>query len=152
MKSLLITLLLFFSSYANAGVYKWTDENGNVHYGDRPTTTSEKLNVREERAMSSSASGDSMDDIEETRDERRQRISDSMTEERQERDKNKAEKKREKAEKRKKCNNAKVRLKTYSRANNLYTLDKNGERQYVSSKSLDKEISRLKKNITKNCR
>ena len=152
MKTLLITLLLSFSCYANAGIYKWTDENGNVHYGDRPTTTSEKLNVREGKTIGSSASSDSLDDIEETREERRQRITDSMTEERLDREKKKSEKKKKKAEKRKKCNQAKDTLKRYNRANTLYTLDKKGERQYMSNTSRDQKISSLKKQIRKHCR
>lgn len=31
-------LLLFFSGIASAEVYKWTDENGRVHFGDRPSS------------------------------------------------------------------------------------------------------------------
>lgn len=29
-------LFLFMALPVNAGVYKWTDEQGNVHYGDKP--------------------------------------------------------------------------------------------------------------------
>ena len=43
--SLIILSALVFHSPANAEFYKWTDENGNVHYGDRPVTVKNKQSV-----------------------------------------------------------------------------------------------------------
>jgi len=145
MKTLLITLLLFFSALANAGIYKWTDENGNVHYGDKPTTSSEQLNVSVEAPSSPTTS-------DETREERRQRITESMTDERLAREKQKAEAKQEKAEKNRQCVESKDRLKRYKRAGRLYNLDKDGNRNTLSDASRDKTISNLEKEISKNCR
>lgn len=36
MKILLLSLLVGLVSYSYAGVYKWTDEHGRVHFGDSP--------------------------------------------------------------------------------------------------------------------
>lgn len=39
-------LLLFFSSCAlSADIYQWRDEDGNLHYGDRPPTNTESKQV-----------------------------------------------------------------------------------------------------------
>lgn len=145
MKTLLITLLLFFSALANAGIYKWTDKNGNVHYGDKPTSSSEQLNVSVE-APSSPTTDD------ETREERRQRITESMTDERLAREKKKAEAQQNKAEMNRQCVESKDRLKRYKRAGRLYNLDKDGNRNTLSEASRDKTISDLEKEIRKNCR
>lgn len=145
MKTLLITLLLFFSVFANADIYKWTDENGKVHYGDKPTTSSKQLNISEEKSTSSTSS-------DETREERRQRITDAMTDDRLERDKKKAEAKKKKTDKNRLCVQAKDRLKNYKKASRLYNLDKEGNRNALSDASRKKATSDLEKEIRKNCR
>lgn len=44
----LIVALLFFSIPAFAQVYKWTDENGNVHFGNQPPPGErEQMEIRE---------------------------------------------------------------------------------------------------------
>lgn len=43
--SLIFLSVLVAHSPANAEFYKWTDENGNVHYGDRPVTVKNKQSV-----------------------------------------------------------------------------------------------------------
>jgi hypothetical protein len=44
---ILITLLLVltFSSHSSAEIYKWKDENGRVHFGDRPDSRVEKTKI-----------------------------------------------------------------------------------------------------------
>lgn len=42
---LIFLSVLLSHSAANAEFYKWTDENGNVHYGDRPVTVKNKQSV-----------------------------------------------------------------------------------------------------------
>jgi len=50
-----IILCLLFTSFVTAGeIYKWTDENGNVHFGDRPANlqTAETVEIREQKTGS----------------------------------------------------------------------------------------------------
>ncbi len=42
----LIAMLLSSSLVSMAGVYKWTDEQGNVHFGDKPVKGSEKVKIQ----------------------------------------------------------------------------------------------------------
>lgn len=145
MKKRLIILLLFLSSVTNAGVYKWTDESGNVHYGDKSTISSEQLNISTDKSARSTTN-------EETRAERRQRISDSLTDDRLLRNEKKAEAKKKKTESNRQCVYAKDRLKRYQSAGRLYNLDKDGNRNVLSNKSRDKTIANLQKEIRKNCK
>ncbi len=45
MKGTFLCLLLFLSVTASAGIYRWVDENGKTHFGDRPPQTVETENV-----------------------------------------------------------------------------------------------------------
>ena len=38
----MILVFIFSSGFTNAGVFKWVDENGNTHFGDRPQSKSVK--------------------------------------------------------------------------------------------------------------
>ena len=145
MKTLLMTLLLFFSAWANAGIYKWTDENGKVHYGDKPTTSGERLDIRVKESTAAVKS-------DESREERRQRITDSMTDDRLARDNKNAEDKKKKAYTNRLCVQSKDHLKNYKRASRLYDLDKEGNRNTLSDKSRKKAISNLQTEIRKHCK
>ena len=41
-----IVLMLIVIPGANAGIYKWTDSDGNIHFGDRPSESSEATEVK----------------------------------------------------------------------------------------------------------
>lgn len=45
MKHILFTFILVSSQHAAAEIYKWTDEHGNIHFGDRPSAQVEKQRV-----------------------------------------------------------------------------------------------------------
>lgn len=48
---IILALMLVFSAVASAEIYKWTDENGQVHFGDRPTESvkAETVEIREQK-------------------------------------------------------------------------------------------------------
>lgn len=46
MSRLLLALMCCFAAAAQAGVYKWTDANGKVHYSDQPPPTVEASKVQ----------------------------------------------------------------------------------------------------------
>ena len=145
MRNIFVTLLLLFSTLVSAGVFKWVDADGNVHYGDRPTKTSEQVNI--ETHQSNVPMGD-----EEARAEKRQRITESLTNDRLDRGKQRKEAKDKKDKLNRRCAAAKDRLKNYQRASRLYNLDGEGNRNTLSDKSRDKAIANLQKDIRKNCK
>ena len=44
---LLLVCCCLLPVFVHAEIYKWVDENGRTHYGDRPHVNSESVNVRE---------------------------------------------------------------------------------------------------------
>ncbi len=73
-------VLLVAGLSAHAAIYKWTDNKGHVHYGDKPggASNAEQLNV------DTSNTGIMPDDA--SRDEKRQRLLDAIQEDRQEKE------------------------------------------------------------------
>ena len=47
MRKLLIFFLLASTGYATAGVYRWIDKNGQIHFSDKPQAGAEQIKLRE---------------------------------------------------------------------------------------------------------
>jgi len=58
MRRLLILLLLVGSGYATAGVYRWIDDSGNVHFSDKPRVGAEQIKLRETSVYTPPANAD----------------------------------------------------------------------------------------------
>ena len=74
-------LLLFIVLPVNAGVYKWTDEQGNVHYGDKPIdqddSTELKINTNTDTGITNSSGNNKerdrmLQELQEDRDARKE--------------------------------------------------------------------------------
>jgi hypothetical protein len=140
---LLLLTCVFISSSALAEIYKWVDDHGRTHYGDRPAGEADSLQVD----VSKKGHMDSDTD----RAEKRQRLLDAMQEDRF-RKQQAADKQREQQQHaQRQCNHAKDRLKQYERAGYLYRLDKDGQRVVTSSEEREKVTERLRNEIRKNC-
>ena len=127
------TLILFttasvaFSAAAVAGeIYKWTDEEGNVHYEDRPTVEEvERVAIASSRTNSSSvrASVDAR--------RARQAAREDANAKREEEERKAAEVAQIAAEREQKCQESRARMENYLQARRLYREDENGEREYL---------------------
>ena len=121
-----ILLLILYPLLTQADIYRWVDEQGNVHYGDRPAhdTDAEALEL-EERSVNT--------DIGEDRQEYRDRLLEAMQEDREAiRD----ERQRQAAEKRERaarCASLKERYRRIRGASGIYRTDKDGQRNYMSA-------------------
>ena len=73
---IIFTFLVLSASTAEAEIYKWVDDNGNVHYGDKPVANSEQLNIVTDEAPTNKLS-------KKERAERRQNLIDAFEEDRQ---------------------------------------------------------------------
>lgn len=140
--------ILFFLmvSPVSAGVYKWTDQNGVVHFGDRPVNQDEATELiidTESRSGITNSSGNNKE---------RARMTKELEEDRksrqEKREKFQADKKKRKAS----CVQAKDRLRQYQEASGIYKLDKNGERVFYSNEERAAKEKKLNKVIAKNCR
>ncbi len=148
MKSLLVIIAVLYTASAQAEVYKWVDEKGRVHYGDKPTSGSQAVEVRQyESSNKPATTGDGGL----SRDEKRQRISDMLEEDRLAKNKQREKKNKQRERKKRECVQLKDRQRHYERANGLYKLDKDGNRVYISNAQREKSEQNLRKRIKKTC-
>jgi len=141
--STLVLLILFLN--ANAGsIQKWTDENGNVHFGDRPPpgkSQSEELKIMKP----SSSAQQSIDKLKRIRKdmEKSSRVRKNK--------KKLAKKNKEKQKKREEyCAKEKDRLKLFQAGGRLVTM-RNGERHFYTSSEIESNIKTAKGNLKKFC-
>ena len=132
---------------AYAGVYKWVDADGKVHYGDRPNSGSAK-EIKVKPAPSPSTG--SKHTIE------NQKAIDSWLKardiERRNNKKREAALKKERAKQQRKCAKLKNELSDLERGGVVwYKLDETGKRHYYSEKEIASDIEDLKKIIKRNC-
>ena len=129
---------LMVTAGTRAGVYKWIDDDGNVHYGDtlEATLPGVEMDI-----------GDNLL----SREEKRERLLQSMAEDRLEKQEQREKQKALKQENRAKCNRYRDRMRHYQRANALYTLDKEGKRVYVSDSERAQATQKLQRKIKKYC-
>jgi len=138
-------LLLFCSTSVFSEIYQWTDEDGNVHFGDNPNNKEKatELNIdTESRSGVTHSSG---------RNEDRDRLLKNRAEDRAEKAEKKEKYEAKKKKMRRKCLLAKDRLNQHLRASAIYKVDTKGERKYYSAKERAKSEKRLRKSISKYC-
>ena len=143
---ILIAILFFFPTIGQSEIYKWVDENGKVHFDDRPGSgKKEKITVKTTEI--SSGNGTELQE----RFEQEKKLLDIYEEERQEESLKKAEQREEKKQWDKKCADAKEYQKNIDRSSGLYTLDEKEERVYLSDEERNTKVKELKEFIKKNC-
>ncbi len=130
--------ILFALTPLHAGVYKWVDENGRVHYGEQPGNTgAEKITIRQNETTKPRAI---------KKDEKEGE--DKKAEKTAEPEKPKIPKK----QKRKYCNEAKSDLAEIATRGRLREVNKKGEYTYLTDKQKQQRISAAKKKQREFCR
>ena len=140
------TAALVFSGAALSGeIYKWTDEDGNVHYEDRPTGDNVQLVAVSSNTDNSAvrASIDARRARETARaDARSKRDEDAQTA---------AEEQLAEAERAEKCQDSRSRMETYLTARRLYKEGDDGERVYLDESQIMDARSKAQDSIQKYC-
>jgi len=143
--ALLLPLAMMAEAQA-AGVYKWTDESGQVHYGEKPPASdAEVKRVPIDKAPPSSANA-------QERLMEYQRELDSSMEERAKSEEEQAVAQKNKAIQQKNCETARSRLSKYDTAGRIYSKGGNGERQYLDEKQRAEERKQAQALVDKWCR
>jgi len=121
-----MALTLASGAMANE-IYKWTDEDGNLHYGDRPTgvITEERLAMTYNRTNGGAVQKRVQARVEATTAREEARTEAAAAD--QEAEENAAIA----AERERKCERSRTRLETYLQSRRLYRTDDNGERVYL---------------------
>ena len=147
MKHARFIFLIISALASHAGVYKWVDENGKVHYGDRPAAGDSSL----EMSIDTTSSVPSAED-EQSREEKRERLLRAMEEDRLELQQEREKQQAKQESYRKKCVYYRDKMRQYERASGIYKLDMNGSRVYMSDSEREKSTRQLQARINKYCR
>jgi hypothetical protein len=140
-------LMLGAAVQLQAAVYQWTDEQGRVHFSDRPTheeATEKQIHTAPERPANQS--------LPDARKQKRQRMLDVYEHERAEKREAAAKEKQQREERKRRCINARVRYENYNSAGYLYEMDENGKRTYLDEGQREGYIAKLKAEVERYCR
>jgi Skp family chaperone for outer membrane proteins len=148
MKNLILLLVLIVPVAVYANVYKWVDENGKVHYGDSPQVSQPAVEMNVDVTTPEASFTEDLL----SREEKRERLLQSMEEDRLEKQEKRNKQKAENEKNRQKCNRYRDRMRHYERANALYKLDKDGNRVYMSDSDRASATKNLRVKINKYCK
>lgn len=143
-KILMLALLMCATpGLANGGsVYKWTDENGVTHFGDRQPAGSnaEQVNVRTRNANTSEriTPQEQLNDLEEQQQEEQQRREETAVEE--------ARRKQREAN----CATARSNLEIISRNARIRT-ETDGETRYLTPEEIEEQRQKFEEIAEENC-
>lgn len=148
---LLFGALLLSSAMASAVVYKWTDAQGKIQYGDRPpdgvkAEIVELYGAHTSRPAASSGSSDGRSATRPSGQSAGQSAgSPTLAKEKKEVDSDVS------AVREKQCADAQLRYKQAIEGRRLYKLGDNGERQYLTSEEIDSERLNAKQEVDTAC-
>jgi len=146
---ILVLLGAHSSENAAAGIYKWVDEAGKVHYGDRPPAGGDSESVqieREDPAVEAAA---------QERSSKQKRLLEVMEVERKEREARSAERvqKRDDAERRsQQCKAAAKQLRELRDANWIWLEKEDGGRRILTAEERASAEEKLEASIARNCK
>jgi Domain of unknown function (DUF4124) len=136
------SFLMLSLSPSHAGIYKWVDEDGQVHYGEQPGNTgAEKVPIRtNETTAPRTMNKDEVDIVksdQEARDKKRKEAE---------------EQRKVSRENRKLCNEAKSDLQAISSRGRMREINDKGEYSYLSDEQRQQRISAARKKQQKYCK
>ncbi len=124
-----------------AEVYKWTDEQGNVHFGDRPSEDAEEVRIRKAPAAAPAR----------TPRNTRRRLGSIMEQDRRKRAEARAKEREERDKRRSQCAFARDRLRNLSEATYLYDLDEQGQRRVLSHEQRSAAERQARQDVQRLC-
>jgi len=143
----LLSLLVVAHGSASAQVYRWVDENGRVHYSDKPVGDKATTVDIKTGPTPAPVNRKGLD-----RKARTEKYLRARKHERDEIDRQQKEKKRLKAERKRKCAAAKKEYKRQVTALALYYKNKDGTRTYLEDEERQKAEAAAKADIKKWCK
>ena len=135
------------SALASETIYKWTDADGNVHYGDRPSgaPSEERLVLTYQRTDQTAVQGRIQARLD------RQAERDEARAQREEDKQEAADEAAAAAERQQACADARDRLDAYLESRRLYRTDANGERVYLDDAARDEAQRKAAEKVTELC-
>lgn len=149
-KRMMFLLLLGWASLASAsGVYKWVDEQGRVHYGEKPPA---RVQAQEVQIKAAPPEESPIEDAEAARSDNAQRLLRAFDEERAQKKEQQQKSREEQATRERQCALARDRLRRYQSAGSLYDLDKQGNRRILSDSERAASERRAQEDVARWCK
>ncbi|MDO6823839.1 DUF4124 domain-containing protein [Marinobacter sp. 1_MG-2023] len=146
MKGLIFTFLIMAAPITQAGAYRWVDENGQTHFGDRPPVNAVSDEVHLDIAPSS---------IDSVASERKQRVNEFLQQaekERNAREQAQASQATKAAKHRVHCESLEARLKYLKSVSGIYRLNKDGERVFVNDDENERIRNEFRSRVQNECK
>ena len=137
---------LAFTAHAHAGLYKWTDSQGKVHYSDQPPTANAQTvkTPAAGQAETTNQATQSLDAKEQAYQKRRKEADEARE---------KAEKEAEQARiKRENCAKARGNLSTLQNTPRVYTTNATGQRIYMDDSAHASALANSQKAVSEFCK
>jgi hypothetical protein len=149
MKTITLMICLILPATVFAEIYKWTDEQGQVHYGEKPAgNASDSTVVPQHYKQPSTPAPDAKQRLDNMR-----KWNDARQKERAAEKQKKAELKKQRAEKKQQCVTLENDLADMERGGIAwYNLNEAGERVYISDQEIESRKNEMRETIKKNCR
>ncbi|GMQ97467.1 MAG: DUF4124 domain-containing protein [Gammaproteobacteria bacterium] len=129
------------------GVYKWVDEKGKVHFGDRPPE-----NLGQQLNIDSSPTHPGVKSNAQSQLEARDRLLDAYAAERAEKEQAAYENKAKEEQLAKTCARARDQLKVLQNSKYVYDVDKDGKRIIYTDAERKQTTDELKRKIKERCK
>ena len=141
--SMLIFLFCAWPVYA--GIYRWVDADGKVHFGDRPPAaeTKEEMTIPQTPASPGTSSDRATD---------RKRLLEQIQTERENRREEARKRADKKKERERRCVLAKDRLRIYTESSSLYDLTQDGERRVLSFEERERVTTNAEQAVKRWCK
>lgn len=131
---------LLLPGVASAEIYRWTDANGQVHFGEAPRAGAVQVEVKPPAVQNDAAVAE--------RQQRTERFFDARRQEQQQA----SEKAREQqAKSAQECQQLRNQYAELDQGGTFYKVDAQGERQYYDEKQIDSARNRLKARLAQRC-
>ncbi|MDH3451147.1 MAG: DUF4124 domain-containing protein [Gammaproteobacteria bacterium] len=141
----LLLLLTIAGSVSAAKVYKWVDEDGNVHFGDRPANDdAQELEIRNREPAAPAAQPLPGNPV-------RTSISEVMEEERLRRKETREQEKQARQSRQRNCVLARDKLRSFEESDYLYDIDSNGDRHVLSDAQREAAEQAARDDVTRFC-
>jgi hypothetical protein len=137
--ALSIFVVFYLNMPAHAEIYKWTDEQGRVHFSDKPPgENTSQYHLRTPASTSSSSNEVTPGDAE--RRIKQRKLMESLEADRLEKEQAVAKQKQQQAARERKCQYARAELRANKDANLIYDYDAQGNRVYLNEAQKQKYL------------
>ena len=145
----LTLMLLGASSSTFAGkIYKWTDSNGKVHYGERPPSG----NAKQMRVPTTAPYGATPAPKPSNKTDAASKFLESIATERKEKNEAAEKSAKEKAIYDKNCSNARKRVAALKQGGRQYEVNEKGERNYLDEAAIQSRLNEAQSKVKEWCK